>query len=307
MRFNPLHHPCTFMIAQMLNIGSGWLEHIPFAFLLIDLARPNLLVELGTYKGDSYCGFCQAIAALRLPTKCFAIDSWQGDPHMGVLPQDVLAYLRKYHDPLYGSFSTLVPETFDQAVAHFDDGSIDVLHIDGTHTFEAVQHDFQTWRPKLSDKAIILLHDTAVMDEGFGVYKFWEQIHTQYPSFEFKHGHGLGILGVGKSLPAKFAEFLEDATADPQAMRDCFAILGERNDIQCWLIGVLQALNQQYKFLNQFKQQIGVPADAAMEDFQQALKDPFAYATRMTRELQVLISDDVALRKHILQNPQPGK
>ena len=61
--FNPLEHPVVFAGPQFMSIYSAWVEHFPFAFLLIDLARPRVFVELGTHQGDSYCAFCQAVRA----------------------------------------------------------------------------------------------------------------------------------------------------------------------------------------------------------------------------------------------------
>src|ERR1700760_1482815 len=60
--FNPLCHPIVLTNPLRLGYNAGWREHIPFAFLLIDLLRPATLVELGTYYGDSYCAFCQAVS-----------------------------------------------------------------------------------------------------------------------------------------------------------------------------------------------------------------------------------------------------
>ncbi len=39
----------------------SWHEHIPFAFFAVAALRPATIVELGTWKGDSYCAFCQAV------------------------------------------------------------------------------------------------------------------------------------------------------------------------------------------------------------------------------------------------------
>ncbi len=146
--FNPLDHPLCLGTPGLLA-HSTWLSHIPLGMLLVDLLRPTTIVELGTYRGVSYCAFCQAVKALELDTRCYAVDTWRGDVHSGLYGGDVLANLRTYRDRFYGDFSTLLQSSFDDAVTHFEDGSIDLLHIDGLHTYEAVCHDFETWLPKI--------------------------------------------------------------------------------------------------------------------------------------------------------------
>src|SRR5262249_16495763 len=128
---NPLDHPVCLSLPRRLSGFTAWEEHLPFAMFMIDLARPRVFVELGTHWGDWYCAFCQAVAELQLPTRCYAVDTWQGDPQTGLYGPEVLDNLRTHHDPLYGSFSRLIQTTFDEAVGHFADGDIDLLHIDG--------------------------------------------------------------------------------------------------------------------------------------------------------------------------------
>jgi hypothetical protein len=73
-------HPVAFLRPR-LSFPFAWAGHIPFAYLLIDLLRPRILVELGTDSGNSYLAFCQAIRHLGAETHCTAIDSWEGDAH----------------------------------------------------------------------------------------------------------------------------------------------------------------------------------------------------------------------------------
>jgi GT2 family glycosyltransferase len=226
--FQPLRHPLVFDQPRRLTDVDSWHEHIPFAFFAVAALRPRLLVELGTWKGDSYCALCQAVQALGLQTRCYAVDTWEGDQHTGPYGPEVLEDLRAHHDPLYGgSFSRLLQQTFDETAAHFADGSVDLLHLDGCHTYEAVAHDVETWLPKLGERGVLLLHDTNVREGDFGVWRLWDELSRSYPSFAFPHGHGLGVLAVGNDVDDDFLEFLAAAERDALAAR-FFAALGNR-------------------------------------------------------------------------------
>ena len=218
------NHPLVLMRPRIVS-PYGWVGHIPFAYLAVDLLRPRCLVELGTHSGNSYLAFCQAVQALKLHCRCTAVDAWQGDAHALHYGEQVYQSLRSRHDPLYGDFSRLLRASFDDAVRQFEDGSIDLLHIDGLHTYEAVRHDFESWLPKLSDRAVVLLHDTDVRERGFGVGKFFEELSSRHACFDFRHSHGLGVVAVGSQLPAAFVAFMREAEASPESMRGFFEAL----------------------------------------------------------------------------------
>jgi len=225
--FNPLDSQLLFALPRCLHKKSGWTEHTPLAMFLVETLKPRLLVELGTQRGVSYLAFCHAVEQLKLETRCYAVDTWKGDAHAGQYDETIYRELVERHRR-YEPFSTLLRMTFDEALPKIPDASVDLLHIDGLHYYEAVKKDFDTWRPKLSDRAVVIFHDTVEMARDFGVHQLWQEVSPHFPSFNFEHGHGLGVLAVGPQQPPAMLDFLRTANARPEAMRSLFSALGRR-------------------------------------------------------------------------------
>jgi hypothetical protein len=152
---------------------------------------------------------------MQLDATCIAVDTWMGDEHAGFYDDSIYGNLRAYQQSMYRDFSHMLRMTFDEALSHIPDGSVDLLHLDGRHFYEDIKHDYETWKPKLSERGIVLFHDTQVRERNFGVWKFWAELRDHYPSFEFEHQHGLGVLGVGSAPEVQnFPLFREGA--DPE-------------------------------------------------------------------------------------------
>lgn len=218
-----------FLKAERIGQPSAWWTHLPFAHWIVSAAEPRLLVELGTHTGVSYSAFCHAVQILGLPTQCWAIDTWHGDAHAGAYGDEIYNELRGFHDANYASFSGLLRSTFDEALPRFADGSIDLLHIDGLHTYDAVRHDFESWLPKLSERGVVIFHDINVLEGDFGVWRLWAELKERYPAFDFLHGHGLGVLGIGTKIPGAVENLLQVRDAASVArVRARFSWLGER-------------------------------------------------------------------------------
>ena len=208
---NTTLHKAMLIQPNRITSPESWLGHIPFASWLVTVLKPRILVELGVHAGNSYLAFCQAVQENGLISKLYGVDTWLGDEHASLygLPDDsVFKDLSEHHDRRYASFSRLLRMTFDDALAYFNDGSVDLLHIDGLHSYEAVKHDFDTWFPKVSSRGVILFHDTNVRERGFGVWKLWEELKSSFPSIEFQHSHGLGVLFTGKEIPAELKSII---------------------------------------------------------------------------------------------------
>jgi hypothetical protein len=206
---------------------DSWHGHIPFAFWCVEALEPRLIVELGCHGGDSYCAFCQAVEEVSADASCYAVGTWSDDPRAGSSAPEIYEELRRYHDPLYGRFSSLVRSASDEALSRFDDASIDLLHIHGSRGDDEARHEVSTWLSKLSSAGVVLLDGIAVREAGLGVWRLWEELRHAYPSFSFPHSSGLGILAVGAGPPAALRRLTSLDHQSAEDVRQLFCRLGD--------------------------------------------------------------------------------
>jgi len=96
---------------------NAWVGHLPFAAWLIKTIQPGIFVELGTHTGNSYFSFCQAIEEAKLATKCYSVDTWQGEEHAGYYDESVYQQVNTHNQQNYAHFSSLLRMTFDEAAS----------------------------------------------------------------------------------------------------------------------------------------------------------------------------------------------
>lgn len=196
--------------------NSAWNGHIYFVNFLISILKPKIFVELGIHYGFSYYNICRTLQILKqedkdfITTKAFGIDWFKGDQHAKIDETEEInieSYVRD-NNLKFSYFSEIIKKKFDNAVSDFEDNSIDLLHIDGQHFYEDVSNDFNKWKNKLSDKSVVIFHDTVIKTRNFGVHKLWNEIRNNYPSINFEHSCGLGVIFYGKKYNIKTQDFI---------------------------------------------------------------------------------------------------
>ncbi len=89
--------------------------------------------------------------------------------------------------------------TLDELRIRLKDRMIDVLFIDGDHSYAGVRKDFEMYSPLVREGGIIAFHDTVEHDPGSGceVERFWKEIKGSYKHDEFTSQPELRWGGIG--------------------------------------------------------------------------------------------------------------
>ena len=190
---------------------SSWWEHVPVAHWLMEVVQPKVVVELGTHYGVSFFSFCESAEIFSKDSFIYAIDTWEGDNHAGLYSNEVYNKVKRFQETNYSTISRMIRSTFEDGALHFSDNSIDLIHIDGLHTYEAVKHDFNLWESKLKEGGTLLFHDWNVREGDFGVWRLWEDIKEcgNYQCIEIKNGHGLGVATLTQEKPKWHSQLVE--------------------------------------------------------------------------------------------------
>ena len=110
------------------------------------LPDPQHYTEIGAWKGES------AVIASNYFKKITSIDPYPNE-NMSVVREEYLKNTKHIQD------CTLIEQTSDTAVKLFDNMSIDVLYIDGDHTYDQVKNDFINYHDKVKNGGVIGGHD----------------------------------------------------------------------------------------------------------------------------------------------------
>lgn len=131
------------------NQIEGWMSKEELNWLYKVAGTMNSIVEIGSWKGRSTHALLSACKGT-----VTAIDHFKGSPgeqaHKNIDPYP--DFLRNV-----GQFDNLKVLKMDSTKAAKKVGKVDMVFIDGAHTYEAVKKDIQTWLPKT--RKIICGHD----------------------------------------------------------------------------------------------------------------------------------------------------
>lgn len=154
--------------------ASRWLPGEDIPEIIKGIENP-VGVEVGVAEGTTTEYLLQTLPTLKL----FGVDSYptyidwndtqpDGENNNTEMLKKVQPYLDRYNH---------IYKDSDDAVARFDDESLDFVFIDGLHTYEQVLKDCQNYYPKIKKGGFIIGHDFArIQDVNKAVREFANSI-----------------------------------------------------------------------------------------------------------------------------------
>jgi predicted O-methyltransferase YrrM len=127
----------------------------------VSVLRTAVVVEIGSARGLSTCTLAMACRQNNVG-KVFAIDpntpnDWSELDTGGDNYDFLRDRVREYG---LAPWCELIRSTSEQAARDWS-RPIDFLFIDGDHAYDGVKHDFEAFRPWLTDRAVVAFHDSA--------------------------------------------------------------------------------------------------------------------------------------------------
>ncbi len=181
------------------TISSAWTGHRNFATWLVQRLRPKTVVDLGVDQGYSTFVFANALAGSH--GTVYGVDLFQGDEHAGFRnTYDSVMHLLHTHSV---TNIEIIQSDFNELCKTWNK-PIQILHIDGLHTYEAVKNDFEKWHRFVEQDGVILFHDTVAFASTVG--QFFYEIQG-YHKMSFHHSAGLGVITKNTVLFNEIQQF----------------------------------------------------------------------------------------------------
>jgi predicted O-methyltransferase YrrM len=125
------------------------------------------IVEVGSYQGKSAVNLAHAVKTKRNSATVYCVDTWRNENITTALNVDVFDRFAANTAAFKDVIVPLRGRSEDMG-AQWDKGPIDLLFIDGDHSFEGVTRDIEAWVPHVRSGGLVLFHDTGLegVDRG---------------------------------------------------------------------------------------------------------------------------------------------
>ena len=176
--------------------------------------RIEKVLEVGTYRGGTAMLWAHLVEPHNGKVFCCDVQfEWGSFQDLGYVGNELINYRRQiYNDTPYEKFITEFQgnshdPSFIQHVKN-NVGIVDLLFIDGDHSYEGVRQDFENFYPMLKIGGHVIFHDIVDSKHhrsfGCNVEPFWNELKEIYPNWEFidqneypgclYHSMGIGII-----------------------------------------------------------------------------------------------------------------
>jgi predicted O-methyltransferase YrrM len=186
---------------KLEQLESSWKGHRAFAEWLTQRLQPKITVELGVDYG--YSLFC---LANKNPGRVIGIDLFEGDAHAGTREKNQHETVQQFAIDNQYTNVQLIKGDFTE-LAQYWVAPIDILHIDGLHTYEACLMDFVNWGPHVSATGVVLMHDITSYPD---VTRVFLEVGAK-SKVAFLHSAGLGIVCRDPALAQEILTRYPDA------------------------------------------------------------------------------------------------
>lgn len=145
-----------------LNLGLGWLY-----YALTRIVRPAAVVVIGSYRGFAPLVFGRAMADNTEPGAVYFIDPSYVDDFWKD-PAAVQAHFAGQGVHVIRHF-LMTTQQFVETAAFRDLKEVGILFVDGYHSEEQAQFDYEAFRGKMAVQGLTLFHD-SIRVRSSGIY-----------------------------------------------------------------------------------------------------------------------------------------
>jgi predicted O-methyltransferase YrrM len=168
---------------QLEDLPQGWFNQGALMLELIETHRPSVVVELGSWLGQSAIAMARSVRRWGGMVTC--VDTWAGELNDdggslgGRPPLMLLSCARAIVEAGVGASVRLIPSmTVDAAKAW--NTPIDCLYIDADHGHDGVLADLEAWVPHVRPGGLIAGDDYE--------HRLYPGVKSAWDLFEQRHG-----------------------------------------------------------------------------------------------------------------------